>query len=151
MRWHRFPVAVVAVFPLVACTRSDFVYVALAGENVEVVESGEPPISFRRFGGAPIPIRYSVEEPGVSLVLTVGNETYVPSFEIVSSVPIHDVSVGATGWAVRRSPLAYKVFWHSPRVGASVQIRIDLEGRSQTVLLSGSVAKSGSTYSTDTL
>ena len=150
MRWHRFPVAVVAVLPLVACTRSDFLYVALAGENVEVVESGEPPIHVRRFGGAPIPIRYSVAEPGGSLVLTLGDETYVPSLEIVSSVPIHDVSVGA-GWAIRRSPLEYHLAWRLQSVGAPVQIRIDLEGRSQPVLLSGSIKKSGSTYSTDAL
>jgi hypothetical protein len=151
MRWHRFSVAVVAVLLLGACTRADFVYVALAGDNVEVVESGEPPIHARRFGGAPIPIRYSVEEPGVSLVLALGNETYVPSLEIVSSVPIHDVSVGATGWAIRRSPLAYHVLWSLDSVGAPVQITIDLEGRSQPVLLSGSIKKSGSTFSTDAL
>ncbi len=142
--------AIAAVVLLVACTRSSYLYVTLAGENVEVVESGKPPLVHWRFGG-PIPIRYAVEEPGLSLVLAVGDEPFVPSLEIVSSVPLREVTVEAAGSVIRRSDLAYKVFWNSSRGGNSVKIRIDLEGRATPVLLSGVIAESGTVYSSDGL
>jgi hypothetical protein len=136
---------------LVACTRANYVYVVVDGENIEVMEVGKPPLGYWRFGGDPIAIRYALKEPGISLTLAVGNEAFVPSFEIVSSVPIHAVSVGKSGHAIRRSEFEYRVSWSfwrdgeplSLRVGDVVQIAIDLENRPDPVLISGVIAESG--------
>ena len=144
-------ILVAAVALLAACTRSSYVYVALSDDNVEVTHSGEPPLRKPRFGGDPIPIRYALKEPGLSLTLAVADEAFVPSFDITSSVPIREVSVGTTGSAIRKSQVEYKVFWSSARVGQSVQIRIDLENRTDPIRISGVIAESGTVYDLDSL
>ena len=136
---------------LVGCTRSDYVYVALSGANLEIAETGKPDVGAWHVGGDPIPTRYALKEPGVSLTLAVGDEPFVPSFEIVSSAPIRDVSVGSAGYAIRRSEAEYKVFWSSVRVGQSVEISIDLDGRVDPIVVAGAVAESGSIISFDSL
>jgi hypothetical protein len=135
---------------LFGCTRSNYLYVALSGANVEVAESGKPDIGAWHVGGGPIPTRYALKEAGASLTLAVGDESFVPSFEIVSSAPIRNVSVGS-GYAIRKSEVEYKVFWSSVRVGQSVEIAIDLEGRVDPVVVAGVVAESGSVISYDSL
>ena len=136
---------------LVGCTRSDYLYVALSGANLEIAESGKPDVGAWHVGGDPIPTRYVLSEPGVSLTLAVGNEPFVPNFEIVSSAPIRDVSVGSAGYAIRKTEAAYKVFWSSARVGQSVEISIDLDGRVDPTVVAGAVAESGSVISFDSL
>jgi hypothetical protein len=157
MRKNVLLVFVVAALPLAACHRANFVYVALTGDNAKIVESGEPRIGFRRFGGNAIPIRYSVTEPGVSLTITVGNEAFVPSLVIVSSAPIRAVEVTSLGMAIPTNPPSeYKVFWSywregaTPvRVGDPVHLRIELENRPEPVLVSGFVLESGFFYFSD--
>lgn len=136
-------------FPLVGCTRSDYLYVTLSSANVQIAESGKPGVGAWHVGGDPIPVRYALEEPGVSLTLSVGDEPFVPTFEIVSSAPIRDVSISPGGYAIRKSEAEYKVFWSSVRVGQSVEIAIDLDGRVEPVVVAGVVAKSGSVISYD--
>lgn len=142
------------VFVFAACSRGGHVYVALSGRNVELVESGEPPRSSRCFCAVSVPLRYSLREPGVSITVALGDEPYVPSFEVRSTVPIHAISVGTTGFTVRRSEFAYKVLWSywrereewSPRVGDFVQMQIELEDRAEPILVSGVIAESGTFF-----
>jgi len=94
----------VTVLPLAACHRADYVYVAFGGANVEVVETGEPPMAYRRFGGEAVPIRYSVSEPDGSLAIVMTNEAFVPSFDILSSVPIRSIEADHMAIAIPRRP-----------------------------------------------
>jgi len=159
MRNHLLPgvVFAAAALLLAACHRANFVYVALTGSNCEIVESGKPPIGLWRFGGDAIPVRYSVREPGVSLAITVGNEAFVPSLDIVSSAPIRRVEASSFGIAIpTRPPSEYKVFWSywregaTPiRVGDPVRVTIELENRPEPVLVSGRVVESGFFYFSD--
>ena len=139
-----------ATLMLVGCHSFPFEYVELTGDNIEVTETGQPPIR-SRLGGDPIPIRYEFNEPGVSLSIAVGPKIGAPTMDIVSSVPIRAVSI-EKGYAFRTSPFEYRVDWglldpQSSHVGDVVQIRIDLEDRVQPILISGVIAESGKIYS----
>jgi hypothetical protein len=144
-------VALALGLALVGCTRSNYLYVALSGANLEIAESGKPDVGAWHVGGDTIPTRYVVKEPGVSLTIAVGDEPFVPSFEIVSAAPIRDVSVSPAGYAVRKSEAEYKVFWSSAHVGQSVEMAIDVDGRVDPVVVAGVVAESGTIISFDSL
>lgn len=118
-------------------------YVELTGENVEVTEEGRPPPpGYFRFGGQ-IPLRYSLEEPGVSLTFAVG-EGGLPNLDVSSSVPIRAISV-EKGQPERRSTHDFHVVW-GLSAGDVVQMRIDLENRADPVLITGVVAESGKVF-----
>ena len=147
----------VATLALLACSRANYVYVALTGDNVGVVETGEPPLGFRRFGGDPIPIRYEIREPGVVLELAVANEAFVPSFVVDSPIPIRGASVEPEGSVVPISEFQYKLIWSSVgnrdynalRVGDAVNVTIDLADRDSPISISGVITQSGAFYYSD--
>jgi hypothetical protein len=151
-------VATLACF-LVACTRVSYVYVALTGDNVMVVEIGEPRHSYWRFGGDPIPIRYSVSDPSASLTISVGSGTVVPDLIIESSLPIRVVEASHRGSANRRSEFQYIVMWSywpepyaSPvHVGDSIELKIYLENRTDPVRVTGTIMTSGTIIYSDGL
>ena len=114
-------------------------------------------MAYRRFGGEAVPVRYSVREPDASLAIVMTNEAFVPSFDILSSVPIRSIEADHVGIVIpRRPPLEYRVFWSHSRgrdsptaVGGTVRIRIELESRAEPVLLSGVVRQSGFFFFSD--
>jgi hypothetical protein len=133
-----------ATFLLAGCSNFfPYEYVELTGENVEVAEMGRPPPpGYFRFGGR-IPMRYALEEPGVSLTLEVGEGGW-PNLDIVSTVPIRAVST-EKGYPERRSAFEYHVVWglHAADV---VEISIDLEDRTDAVLITGVIVESGKVF-----
>lgn len=151
LRKQHVVVTLVLGIVLVGCTRSDYLYVELSGANVEIAEDGKPDAGVWHWGAERIPTRYALKEPGVSMTFAVGNEAFVPSLQIMSSAPIRDVSLRPAGYAIRKSEAEYKVFWSSVRAGQSVEISIDLDGRIEPIVIAGSIAKSGSVISHDSL
>jgi hypothetical protein len=148
----RILVALAATLVLVGCTIWPYEYVELTSDNVEVTEVGRPPNRAVTGGRRDIPVRYALEDLGVSLSLAL-TQSSGPAFKIESSVPIAAVSI-EPGYVFRESPFEYTIIWthrlidnYSSPVGKPVQIRIDLEGRPDPILISGVVAESGRTYS----
>src|SRR5688500_11431376 len=76
---------------LAGCSSFPFQYVELTGENVEVMETHRPSVGYWPFGLDRIPIRYAIQEPGLSLTLAV-EDGGLPNLRIGSSVPIRAVS-----------------------------------------------------------
>jgi hypothetical protein len=154
---NRLVVLILACSLVVACYRASYVYVALTGDNVMVAETGEPLHSYWRFGGGPIPIRYSVDIPNVSLTISVGTSAFTPELNMVSSVPIRAVEVSHRGSAARRSQLEYRVswsYWREPdpspvHVGDSVELRVYLENLTDPVRVTGVIMESGTIIYSD--
>jgi hypothetical protein len=157
MRERLSRVFVVGALTLSACARQDYIYVALTGDNVEVVESGQPPRGFWRIGGDAIPVRYSVRDLGTQLTISLGKDGFTPVLTIVSSVPLRAVEASPLAHAIpTRPPREYNVLWSysqdgrsSVHVGDTVQMRIEIENREEPVLLSGVIKKSGFWFFSD--
>lgn len=141
---------------LAACTRQPYAYVAFTGDNIAVTETGEPRHSYWRFGGGPIPLRYSVDEAGASLTISVTGSG-LPEVIIVSSVPIRFVEATHRGSTRRNSQFQYTVRWsywpqpyESPvAVGDPVELKVYLEDRTDPVRLTGTVMTSGTLIYSD--
>jgi hypothetical protein len=155
---YRLVAATLACLFVGACHRASYVYAALNGDNVTVVETGRPRHSYWRWGG-PIPIRYSVNDPGVSLTISVGSSAFTPELNIVSSVPIRAVEVSHRGTALRRSQSEYMVdwsYWREPdpspvHVGDAIELKIYLDDRIDPVRVTGTITTSGSIVYSDGL
>ena len=136
-----------ALFPLTlvlaGCSSVAFQYVELTGGNVEVLETDRPSVGYWPLGLHRIPIRYALQEPGLSLTLAV-EDGGLPNLSIGSSVPIRAVSTeGANTLVVPLSPVEYRVTWWDKRVGDLIEVRIVLEHRVDPILISGVIADGG--------
>ncbi|HEY7671568.1 MAG TPA: hypothetical protein VIC71_05065 [Gammaproteobacteria bacterium] len=162
MRNIRLHAVLLAAPTLAGCFTFPYEYLELTGENVEITETGRPRVDTWHHGGGPIPLSYALEEPGVSLTLAVGPLSGPPNLVIVSSVRIRAVSIepqAIHGVARPTSPFEYSLEWWDFRitldnpkashVGHVVQIRVELEGRADPVLISGVIAQSGKTTEFD--
>ncbi len=132
------------------CTIVPYRYVELTSDNVAVTEVGRPPNGGVIGGRRDIPIRYALEEPGVSLSLAMTPGHL--SLRIESSAPIAAVSIepghvtdmSAFGFVIRESAFEYTVNWRLvDSVGERVEIEIALEDRADPILISGVIAESG--------
>ena len=157
MRKRLSAVFVVMALALCACARQDYIYVALTGDTVRVVESGQPPRGFWRIGGGAIPVRYSVEGLGAQLTISLGKDGFSPVLNVLSSVPIRAIEASPLATAIpTRPPLEYDVLWSYSRdgrssvhVGDTVQMRIEIQDREEPVLLSGVIKQSGFWFFSD--
>lgn len=145
------PVAFAATLALAGCTVIPYRYVQLTSENVAAAEVGKPPVGS---GRREIPLRYTLDDSGAALSLTLPAGPDL-SFKIKSSAPIAAVTIepghvtreSPFGFVIRESPFEYTVIWRldneSSAVGTAVQIRVELEGREAPILISGVVAEAG--------
>ena len=138
---------------------ASFVYIKVFGRGVEVLETGDPPISYYWHGDS-IPILYRVVRDDTILTIGIGRESFIPSLRIQSGSRILAVRTKDCGFVLDRGDLEYAVHWGHWRdsadiscvsLGETVEIEIDVEGAEETILLYGTIRESGVFYFTDSL
>ena len=149
MKHIRLHVVLASTLVLVGCYSVRYEYVELSAANIEVTDLARPDGGRFGIGKGKIPVRYVLEEPGASLTFVM-DANYWLNIEINSSVPIGAVTT-TLGDVVRVSPFEYQVAWARStraisRAGETLEIRIELERRTDPIVVSGVVDKWGRFY-----
>ena len=155
---RRLALTVAASCLVLACIvhRTEYVYVQLTVPEPDAVELGEPPVDGYR--GEPVSVSYRYRHAEGDISVALGRQSFVPSLEIESPVPI-TVEAGPCAAVAQRSPTEVDITWYYWRppsksclsVGDSVEVTIAFTGTAQLLELSGNVRQGGTFLSFDSI